>query len=189
MSVLVNNVAMTMADFNQLSAHDMTRVTNNKIDNHTFVTEVLMKEVRDKGIKQFTGAKPSRSAVINVGVLETNLVQERVKFKSKEEEADFDVYQATSNYQTRMASLRVQKSATSVDFIVDSPENLNVFQQNLKYLGIEVTPGSHVDQVVKSLIQSYQDRKAQGIFKHRWMLYVMKPFVWAMLPFKYVGLV
>jgi hypothetical protein len=127
--------------------------------------------------------------VINVGVLETNLVEEKIKFKSKAEETDYDVYRATSNYQAQMASLRVQKVATSVDFVVDSPENLNLFQQNLKYLGIEVTPGSHVDQVVKSLILNYQDRKAQGIFKHRWMLWVMKPFVWATLPFKYVGLV
>ena len=83
----------------------------------------------------------------------------------------------------------VNSGNASLDFVVDSPENLNLFQQNLKYLGIEVTPGSHVDQVVKSLILNYQDRKAQGIFKHRWMLWVMKPFVWATLPFKYVGLV
>jgi short-subunit dehydrogenase len=54
-SILVNNVAMSMADFNRLSAHEMTRMTNNKIDNHTFVTDILMKDIRDKGLKQFTG--------------------------------------------------------------------------------------------------------------------------------------
>lgn len=119
-----------------------------------------MKEIRDRGLKQFTGSQTFRSAVINVGLLEDNLVEEKFKFKSKQQESDFDVYRATSIYQTQMASLRVQKTATSVDFIVDSPENSNIFKQNLKYLGIEVTPGSHVDQVVKSLILNYQDREA-----------------------------
>lgn len=104
-----------------------------------------MKEIRDRGLKQFTGGDSFRSAVINVGLLEDNLVEEKLKFKSKQQESDFDVYRATSIYQTQMASLRVQKTATSVDFIVDSPENSNIFKQNLKYLGIEVTPGSHVD--------------------------------------------
>jgi aspartate aminotransferase-like enzyme len=89
---------MSMGDFSQLSAHEMTKQTNNKIDNHTLVTEILMKDIRDVGLKSFTGQHSYRSAVINVGVLETNLVQEKVKFKSKEEEADYDVYQATSNY-------------------------------------------------------------------------------------------
>ena len=159
-SVLVNNVATPMAEFTKLDAHEMTRTTNNKIDNHTLITEVLMKEIRDRGLKQFTGGDSFRSAVINVGLLEDNLVEEKLRFKSKQEEADFDVYRATSIYQTQMASLRVHKSATAVDFVVDSPENCNIFRQNLKYLGIEVTPGSHVDQVVKSLILNYQDREA-----------------------------
>ena len=147
-----------------------------------------MKEIREKGLKQFS-SQTYRSAVINVGTLKESLVEKKKEeFKSKQEEADFDVYRATSIYQTQMASLRCQKCVNGVDFVIDSPETLNVFKQNLVYLGITVTPGSHVDQVAKSLIQSYSDRKAQGIFKHKWMLYLMKPFVWAMLPFKFVGL-
>ena len=57
-----------------------------------------MKEVRDKGLKRLTSKANLRSAVINVGVLENNLVEEKIKFKSKDEEADYDVYRATSNY-------------------------------------------------------------------------------------------
>jgi hypothetical protein len=88
-----------------------------------------------------------------------------------------------------MASLRVQKASQLVDFAVDSPENQTFFRENLKYLGIEVSPGSHIDQVVKSLIVPYASREAQGIFKHRWMLFLMKPFVLIYLPLQFVGLV
>ena len=98
-SVLVNNVATPMLEFAKLEGHEVTRQTNNKIDNHTFVTETLMKEVRDKGLKTFSGSQ-YRSAVINVGVLEGNLVESKIKFKNKAEESDYDVYKATSNYQT-----------------------------------------------------------------------------------------
>jgi hypothetical protein len=66
-----------------------------------------MKEIRDRGLRQFTGGESYRSAVINVGLLQDNLVEEKLKFKTKQEEADFDVYRATSIYQTQMASLRV----------------------------------------------------------------------------------
>ena len=52
-----------------------------------------------------------------------------------------------------------------------------------------MTPGSHVDQVFRSVCSLYKDRSAQGIFKHRWMLWLMKPFFWALLPFKFIGLI
>jgi hypothetical protein len=52
-SVLVNNVATPLVDFARLSPHDVTTQTNNKIDNFTLITEVLMKEVRDKHLKRF----------------------------------------------------------------------------------------------------------------------------------------
>lgn len=104
-----------------------------------------MKEIREKGLKQFS-SQSFRSAVINVGTLKESLVEKKnEEFKSRQEEAEFDVYRATSIYQTQMASLRVQKCVTGVDFVIDSPETLNVFKQNLVYLGITVTPGSHVD--------------------------------------------
>ena len=47
-----------------------------------------------------------------------------------------------------------------VDFEKDSPENQAFFESNLKYLGIEVTPGSHVDQVFRTAVSSYSERKA-----------------------------
>lgn len=71
----------------------------------------------------------------------------------------------------------------------DSPDDQGFFEENLKYLDLEVTPGSHVDQVFRSIVSDYTDRQAQGIFKHKWMLYMMKPFYWALLPLKFVGLI
>ena len=97
-SILVNNVATSFEDFNKLDVHEMTKQTNNKIDNHTFITEVIMKNVRDKGLKQFTGSKTYRSAVINVGTQKTSLVESKTAFKNKSEESEYDVYRATSIY-------------------------------------------------------------------------------------------
>ena len=71
----------------------------------------------------------------------------------------------------------------------DSPENQALFASNLKYMGIDLTPGTHVDQVMRSAVQAYSDRNPHGIFKYKCMMYVMKPFFWALLPFKYVGLI
>ena len=88
-----------------------------------------------------------------------------------------------------MATLLVREGLEGVDFITDSPEDSNFFHSNLKYLGIKVTPGSHVDQVVRSLVSKYKDRSAHGIFAHRWMLFIMKPLVWFKLPFEFVGLI
>lgn len=59
---------------------------------------------------------------------------------------------------------------------------MSFFRDNLKYLGLTVTVGSHVDQVFRSAIVTYKDRSAQGIFQHRWMMFLMKPFFWALLP-------
>ena len=83
----------------------------------------------------------------------------------------------------------VKEGFEGVDFATDAPSNSNFFHANLKYLGIKVTPGSHVDQVARTLVVTYQDRSAQGIFAHRWMLCIMKPFVWLKLPFEFVGLI
>lgn len=79
--------------------------------------------------------------------------------------------------------------SVEVDYVKDSAENQGFFEENLKYLGIDVTAGSHVDQVFRSVVSPYKERSAQGIFKHRWMMYFMKPFFWALLPLKFVGLV
>jgi hypothetical protein len=50
-SVLVNNVSTSFDEFSKLEAHEVTQQTNNKIENHTFVTQVIMKDIREKGLK------------------------------------------------------------------------------------------------------------------------------------------
>ena len=75
-----------------------------------------------------------------------------------------------------------------VDFMKDSPENVSRLSSNLKYMGIELAPGTHVDQVMRAAVGEYKDRFPQGVFKYRCMMYMMKPFFWALLPFKLVGL-
>lgn len=80
-------------------------------------------------------------------------------------------------------------SGEEVDFVIDSPQTVSFFAANLIYLGLEHTPLTHVDQVMRSLVVSYKDRAAQGLFKHRWMLFLMKPFVWARMPFEKIGLI
>ena len=50
--------------------------------------------------------------------------------------------------------------AVEVDFVKDSQEDQDFFAANLKYLGLEVTPGSHVDQVIRSVAAVYTDREA-----------------------------
>lgn len=56
--------------------------------------------------------------------------------------------------------MKERQEATEVDFMKDSPENQDFLQENLKYLGLDVTPGSHVDQVFRSVVSLYQDRQA-----------------------------
>ena len=126
--------------------------------------------------------------VINVGTTQSNLVEKEKSFDTAAKQADWEVYKATIIYWSNLATLKERQEAVEVDFIKDSPENQGFFEENLKYLGLEVTPGSHVDQVVRSVVSVYSDRNAQGIFKHKWMLYMMKPFFWALLPLKFVGL-
>ena len=45
-----------------------------------------------------------------------------------------------------------------IDFVKDSAENQGFFEQNLKYLGLELTAGTHVDQVFRSVVSPYKDR-------------------------------
>jgi len=100
------------------------------------------------------------------------------------------VQSATVTYLTTMNSCLLKYKTTSVDYVHDSASTVNFFNANLKYLGLEVTPLGHVDQVLRSLvIKDYEDRSAQGIFKHKWMLYLMKPFIWFKLPLVALGLV
>ena len=56
--------------------------------------------------------------------------------------------------------MKERKEAVEVDFVKDSSESQGFFEENLKYLGIEVTPGSHVDQVFRSVVSLYKDRSA-----------------------------
>ena len=63
-------------------------------------------------------------------------------------------------YWTNLATVVERQQAIEVDFIKDSEENQDLFEKNLKYLGLEVTPGSHVDQVIRSVVSIYTDRQA-----------------------------
>ena len=57
-----------------------------------------MKEIREKGLKQSLDGAQYRSAVINVGTQKKALVENKMFFKNKDEEAEYDVYRATTIY-------------------------------------------------------------------------------------------
>jgi len=57
-----------------------------------------MKDIREKGLKQSLDGAQYRSAVINVGTQKKALVENKMFFKNKDEEAEYDVYRATTIY-------------------------------------------------------------------------------------------
>ena len=98
-----------------------------------------MIDLRNESSRKF------RSLVINVGTTKENLLEEQRTFKTSKAQDDWEVYKSTIIYWSNLATLRERSDAIEVDFIKDSPENQGFFAENLKYLGLEVTPGSHVD--------------------------------------------
>lgn len=44
-----------------------------------------------------------------------------------------------------MVNSLVKSFTSDIDFVIDSPATLNFFGANLKYLGLEHTPSTHVD--------------------------------------------
>lgn len=99
------------------------------------------------------------------------------EFETFDDEAKHNVVRAVIAYKTNMLTSLVKAYTCDVEFVIDAPETFNFFYSNLKYLGFEHTPLSHVDQVLRSLVVSYGNKRAQGIFKHKWMMYMMKPFM------------
>ena len=142
---------MEIDQFNTLSMQQINERTNTKIEQYSFLTKLLMGDLREQSLRKYNGA------VINVGTTKT-LAKKSMQFKDKKEENQYAVYDATTTYQTTMATLMVQQGFTNIDFVSDSPKQISFFHNNLKYLGIKVTPGTHVDQVARSLVMKYTDR-------------------------------
>ena len=153
-SVLVNNIATTRSRFNQLDMNQIGEETNIRIDNFSSITNLLMVKIRQQSIRKY------RALVVNVGTTKDCLVEKDHSFETAKEQADWEIFRATTIYWSNLAALKERKEAIEVDFVKDSPENQGFFTANLKYLGLEVTPGSHVDQVFRSVVSLYQNRQA-----------------------------
>jgi hypothetical protein len=54
-----------------------------------------------------------------------------------------------------MVTSLVKAFTTDINFVIDSPQTLGFFAGNLQYLGLEHTPQTHVDQVLRSLVAKY----------------------------------
>ena len=176
-------MAMEPDKFKVTHPTQLTSITNHKIENHACLTRYCVTDLREEF--QFA----DRTAVVNCGSLKEDIGKAETHFNNEDEETRFGMQRATVTYQTTMVTCLVKSFTTEVDYVSDSPSTQSFFRANLKYLGLEVTPGSHVDQVLRSLIVRYGDKQAQGIFKHKWMLWLMKPFVWFKLPLSAVGLI
>ena len=98
------------------------------------------------------------------------------KFKTAKEQAEWEVYKATLIYWSNLTTINEHGETTEVDYCKDSLDDTEFYEDNLNYLGVEVTSVSHVDQVIRSIIVPYKDREAQGIFNPPWMLWILNPF-------------
>ena len=183
-SILVNNLSIEHDSFAKLTPSEINDQTRYRIENHSFMTDLVTIKLRAKSLRKYY------SLVVNVGTTKDNLVEKEAdSFKNAKQQASWEIYKATTTYWSNLATLAQQMETVEVDFVKDTPENCGFFEENLKYLGLEVTAGSHVDQVFRSVVSPYKERTAQGIFKHKWMMFIMKPFFWALLPLKFVGLI
>ena len=139
-SVLVNNLAMPYSDFSKFKPQQISQETNMRIENHSFITDLLMIKLREQSLRQYRGL------VVNVGSSKDNLVEKHTgDFKTAKEESAWQIYKATTTYWSNLATLEQQSQTLEVDYVRDTAENQGFFAENLKYLGIDVTPGSHVD--------------------------------------------
>ena len=98
--------------------------------------------------------------VINVGTTPQNLVRHKRKFKTAKEQAEWEVYKATLIYWSNLATINEHGETIEVDYCKDSLDDTEFYEDNLNYLGVEVTAVSHVDQVIRSIIVPYKDRNA-----------------------------
>lgn len=151
-SVLINNIAQRASRFKQVPMNKIGELTNAKIENHSFVTDLLMIQLRSESLRKYRGL------VVNVGVTKDNLVNKNRVFENAQEQSDWEVYRSTMQYWNNLATVDQRQKAMEVDFVKDSEESQDLFEKNLKYLGLEVTPGSHVDQVIRSVVSIYTDR-------------------------------
>lgn len=127
--------------------------------------------------------------MINVGSSKDTIVDKKKTFKDYDDESLYNMIRTTVDYKTSMVTGLVKPFVSDADFCQDAPKNLSFFRDNLKYLGLEYNPQNHVDQVLRSLVTSYKDREAQGIFRNKWTILLLKPLYWTSLPFKLVGLI
>ena len=65
-----------------------------------------------------------RSLVVNVGTSKDSLVTKHVdEFKSAKEEANWQIYKATTTYWSNLATLEQQAQSLEVDYVKDTAEN------------------------------------------------------------------
>lgn len=91
-SILVNNMAMEPARFKITNPTDLTTITNNKIENHAFLTRYCVTDLREEF--QFA----DRTAVVTCGSLSEDIGQAEVKFKNEDEETRHGMQRATVTY-------------------------------------------------------------------------------------------
>ena len=80
---------------------------------------------------------------------------EGFEFADANAKDDWDLYNATVSYWANITTLKERSEAVEVDFRKDSPETVSQHASNLKFMGIEMAPGTHVDQVMREAIGDY----------------------------------
>jgi len=95
----------------------ISNLSNTKISNHSFISRLLTINLRNKSIRKY------RTVVIDVGTTENTLIETERSFKTSKDQADYDLYRATTIYWANLCTLRERTEAYEVDFIKDTPEN------------------------------------------------------------------
>ena len=120
-SVLVNNIAVTQRLFKEQSPTQIGEMTNVKLENHSFITSLVMLKLRNDSLRK------KRALVINVGTTKDTLVEKKQRFKTAADQANWEVYKATVIYWSNLVSLKERQETIEVDYIKDSPENQTFF--------------------------------------------------------------
>ena len=144
-SILINNIALCQEQYQNLAPLQLGNLTQIKINLHSFITKLVMIDLRNQGLRK------KRGLVINIGTTQEHLVKNAVdyEFENIKEQNEWEVYKSTIDYWTNISTLKERNEAVEVDFIKDAPNSQRQFADNLSYLGIELTPGTHVDQVMR----------------------------------------
>ena len=80
-----------------------------------------------------------------MGTWPEDIGKETKKFKVEAEEQKFVAIRSIIQYKTTMVKNLVNTSTPMADYVIDEPARLGFLKANLKYLGIEHTPLTHVD--------------------------------------------